>query len=203
MSKVLTVGQTKVIPVITLHREQDAVPLAQALRDGGLQILEVTLRTPAALAAIHAIAQAVPEVQVGAGTIIEPHQFQAAKDAGAQFCVSPGLTPALALSARATDLPYLPGVTTPSEVIHAQELGYTTLKFFPAELSGGINMLRNFAALYPQVTFCPTGGISADNMTDYLAQPNVMCVGGTWLSPQALIESQDWTGITALAKQVA
>lgn len=190
-----------VIPVIVIDDANRAVPLAQALLAGGITVLEITLRTPAALEAIHEISHNVPEVQVGAGTIIHPDQFAKAKAAGASFGVSPGLTPALAEGARAFGLPYLPGVATVSEAIRAQEEGFETVKFYPAESLGGTKTLAGIAAVLPDLRFCPTGGVNLQNMTDYLAIPSVVAVGGTWLVPNSLLTQQNYAAITELAQQ--
>ena len=192
-----------VMPVIVIDDAAQAVPLARALVAGGIRVLEVTLRTPAALQAIRAIAKEVPDAIVGAGTIINAHDLQQAREAGAQFGVSPGATPELLALGRAGDWPYLPGVMTPSDLMAALAAGYNTLKFFPAAQAGGIPMLKALGGPFPQVTFCPTGGITPATAPDYLALPNVACVGGSWLTPAALLHARDWAGITKLAAQAA
>ncbi len=169
-----------VIPVLTIERVEDAAPIARALVAGGLPVLEVTLRTPAALDAIRAM-RGVPGAIVGAGTILAPGQLDAAVEAGAAFAVSPGLTDALGAAAAAAPIPFLPGVATPGEIMRALDLGFTRLKFFPAEQSGGIPALRALTAVFRTVTFCPTGGITADSATAWLALESVACVGGSWL----------------------
>lgn len=190
-----------VIPVIVIEELAHAVPLARALVAGGVRVLEVTLRTPVALEAIRAIAREAPEAIVGAGTLTRPEDFPAARDAGACFGVSPGLTPALIQAARDSDLPLLPGVMTPSDVIAARLAGFSALKLFPAQPAGGVGMLKALAGPFPDVTFCPTGGITAETAPEFLALPNVACVGGSWLTPRAALAAGDWEAITALARQ--
>jgi 2-dehydro-3-deoxyphosphogluconate aldolase / (4S)-4-hydroxy-2-oxoglutarate aldolase len=194
------VSTAPVIPVITLRQAASAVPLARALVAGGLPVIEMTLRTPVALEAIRAIAAAVPDAIVGAGTVTEPAGFAAATAAGARFAVSPGFTPALSAAAKHTGLPFLPGVMTSSEIIAALGAGHELLKFFPAEPAGGIAALKALAGPFPQVTFCPTGGIHAELAKAYLALSNVIAVGGSWVTPQAAIDAGDWAEITRLAK---
>ena len=198
--EVMRVGP--VIPVIVIDDLAQAVPLANALVAGGVRVLEVTLRTPAALAAIRAIAREVPEAIVGVGTLTRPEDFTEALDAGARFGVSPGLTPALIEAARDSGLPLLPGVMTPSDVIAARLAGFRELKLFPAQQAGGIGMLKALGGPFPDVTFCPTGGIAAETAPEFLALPNVACVGGSWLTPKAALAAGDWAAITALARQV-
>ena len=188
-----------VMPVIVLDDPADAEPLARALVAGGLRVLEVTLRTPAALDAVRIISQRVPDAIVGVGTLSRHEQWSLVQAAGARFAVSPGLTPALVSASRESGLPFLPGVFTPSEAMQAREAGFDRLKLFPAAQAGGIGMLRALASPLPDLVFCPTGGIDADSFRDYLAQPNVACVGGSWVAPKALIEAGDWASITALA----
>ena len=192
-----------VIPVIVIERLADAVPLARALVAGGVRVLELTLRTPAALAAIERVAAEVAGAIVGAGTITRAADFDAVRRAGAVFGVSPGLTPELAAAARASGLPLLPGVMTPSDVIAARGAGYTELKLFPALQAGGIGMLKALGGPFPDVRFCPTGGITLETAPEFLAQPNVACVGGSWLAPAKLLQAGDWEGIEALARQAA
>jgi 2-dehydro-3-deoxyphosphogluconate aldolase / (4S)-4-hydroxy-2-oxoglutarate aldolase len=192
-----------VIPVIVVNDLAHAVPLAEALCAGGLTVLEVTLRTPVALEAISAMRRAVPAATVGVGTLTVPGQFRQASDAGAQFGVSPGLTPALAAAAATVDWPYLPGVMTPAELLQAGELGFTLLKLFPAQQAGGVGMLKAMGSVFPEAAFCPTGGISRDNAGEFLALPNVMCVGGSWVAPPAMMKAGDWVGIRALAREAA
>ena len=192
-----------VIPVIAISELEHAVPLAEALVAGGLPVLEVTLRTDCALQAISAIADAVPDAIVGAGTVINDAQFDAVCAAGSRFVVSPGLTPALLETAAASDVPLIPGVATVSEIMLALDAGIDCLKFFPAEASGGAPALRAFAGPLPQVSFCPTGGVGLHNIGDYLALPTVLTVGGSWLTPAARIEAGDWDGIRQLAAEAA
>ncbi len=192
-----------VVPVLTITELQHAVPLARALSTGGLRVLEITLRTPVALAAIEAIRRAVPEAMVGAGTLTRAVDFAAADRAGAQFGVTPGLTPDLASAARGARFPLLPGAMTPTEVIAARAAGFDVLKLFPAQHAGGIGLLQALSAPFPDVSFCPTGGITPLNAPDYLALANVICVGGSWFAPQALLAGADWTGIEALARDAA
>ena len=182
-----------VIPVVVVHDAADAVPIARALVDGGLPIIELTLRTPAAMDAIERIAAEVPEIIVGAGTIVDTNQPKQAAAAGAQFLVSPGSTPTLRAAMRDTGLPHLPGVATVSEVLALLEDGYTDMKFFPAEAAGGAEYLRAIHSPVPAARFCPTGGITPTNLADYLALPNVGCVGGSWLTPADAVERRDWT----------
>ncbi|HRX60363.1 MAG TPA: bifunctional 4-hydroxy-2-oxoglutarate aldolase/2-dehydro-3-deoxy-phosphogluconate aldolase [Candidatus Competibacter sp.] len=190
-----------VIPVIVIDDLAQAVPLARALIAGGVRVLEVTLRTPVALAAIWVIARKVPEAIVGVGTLTRPEEFTEARDAGACFGVSPGLTPVLIEAARESGLPLLPGVMTPSEVIAARLAGFREMKLFPAQQAGGIGMLQALTGPFPDVTFCPTGGITAETAPDYLALPNVACVGGSWLTPKAALAAGDWEAVTALVRQ--
>ena len=192
-----------VIPVITIRDLAQAVPLAQALVAGGLRVLEVTLRTAAGLAAIEAMRRAVPDAVVGVGTLLDAAQVKAADAAGAQFGVSPGLTPALADAAGTVAWPLLPGVMTPSELIAARARGYTACKLFPAQQAGGIGMLKALYAVFPDVVFCPTGGISRQTAPDFLALPNVRCVGGSWVVPDEALGKGDWSAIEALARDAA
>jgi 2-dehydro-3-deoxyphosphogluconate aldolase / (4S)-4-hydroxy-2-oxoglutarate aldolase len=192
-----------VIPVVTIEREGDAVPLARALGEGGLSVIEVALRTPAATAAIAAIARELPQIIVGAGTLQRAADVAAAVHAGARFLVSPGTTPELAASALASELPYLPGVATPSEVMAARALGICLMKLFPAEALGGIGFLQALAPVFPGIAFCPTGGIDERGATDYLALPNVAMVGGSWMAPKDAIAAGDWQRIRRLAERAA
>lgn len=192
-----------VMPVIVLDRVASAVPLARALVGGGIRVLEITLRTPAALDCVRAIRAAVPDAIVGVGTVTSVADLEAARAAGASFGVSPGATPALIARIRETAFPFLPGVMTPAEVMAALEAGFTAMKLFPAKQAGGIDMLKALAGPFPQVTFCPTGGIDAAAAPAYLALPNVACVGGSWLAPAALIAKQDWAAIEQLARAAA
>ena len=189
-----------VIPVIVLNDVRHAVPLARALLAGGIRMLEVTLRTPQALACIEAIAREVPEAVVGAGTVRSAADAIAASKAGARFAVSPGFTPAVGRQCRDLDLPLLPGVASGSEIMLAQEEGFKALKFFPAVQAGGLPMLKAWQGPFGDVMFCPTGGIHAGNAHEFLAQPNVACVGGSWLVTADALARNDWSAITSLAR---
>jgi 2-dehydro-3-deoxyphosphogluconate aldolase / (4S)-4-hydroxy-2-oxoglutarate aldolase len=189
-----------VIPVIVIHRLVDAVPMAQALVDGGVHVLEVTLRTPIALQCMQAIARYVPDAVLGAGTVRSAADAQAAKNAGCCFAVSPGYTTELGLACRHIDLPLLPGVATGSEVMQANADGYFFLKFFPAVQAGGLAMLKAWAGPFTDVQFCPTGGITPETAAQFLALPNVPVCGGSWLTPADAVEAQDWLRITNLAR---
>ena len=193
----------RIVPVLVLDDPAEAVPLAQALVAGGLTTLEVTLRTPRALACAEAIAAKVPDAIVGFGTLIRPEQFAQARDAGARFLVSPGLTDTLAAAAKATGLPYLPGIATVSEALIAWEHGFRELKFFPAMLNGGAPALRGMAPLIPEVRFCPTGGIKAENVREILSLPNVFALGGTWLTPADAIKERRWSEIERLSREAS
>ena len=192
-----------VIPVLIVEQLEHAVPLAQALCAGGLKVLEVTLRTSAALAVIEAMRKAVPEAIVGVGTLTKPEDFARAQDAGAQFGVSPGVTAELAAAANSVGFPLLPGVMTPTEVIAARLQGFTALKLFPAMQAGGIGMLQAMASPFADVVFCPTGGVTRDTARDFLALSNVLCVGGSWVAPGKLVAAGDWRGIETLASEAA
>lgn len=188
-----------VIPVIAIDDIDHAVPLAKALVSGGIRVLEVTLRTEHGLPAIRAITQQVPDAIVGVGTLTQQAEFADARAAGAVFGVSPGLTPALIEAARSSGLPLLPGVMTPSEVMLAREAGFRQLKLFPAVPAGGVGMLNAIYGPLPDVTFCPTGGVSQQNAPEFLACKNVACVGGSWLTPKNAVHAQDWKQIAELA----
>ena len=188
-----------VIPVLVIDELAHALPLAQALVAGGLPVLEVTLRTDCALEAIAAMSN-VEGAVVGAGTVLSAAQMEAAANAGARFAVSPGATPALIDAARVNNMPLLPGAQTCSEVMTLLEQGYSVQKFFPAEAIGGANALKSIAGPLPQVTFCPTGGISAERAPEYLKLPNIVCVGGSWVAPKDAMLAGDWQAITALAE---
>jgi 2-dehydro-3-deoxyphosphogluconate aldolase/(4S)-4-hydroxy-2-oxoglutarate aldolase len=190
-----------VIPVIVIHDVAHAVPLARALVDGGVRVLEVTLRTPAALASMEAIARAVPEAVVGAGTLRSAADVRAAVDAGCRFGVSPGYTRELAAACRAAALPLLPGVATAGEVMAASADGFVFLKFFPAEAAGGVPMLKALGGPFPDLAFCPTGGLTPESAPRYLALPNVKVCGGSWLTPADALEAGDWARVTSLARQ--
>ena len=196
-------GMAPVIPVLTVTELEYAVPLARALVAGGLRVLEITLCTPVALAAIEAMRKAVPEAIVGAGMLTRAVDFAAAGRVGAQFGASPGLTPDLAAASRGARFPLLPGVMTPTELITARAAGFNVLKLFPAQQAGGVAMLQALGAPFPDVLFCPTGGITRALAADYLALSNVVCVGGSWVAPMAMLEAGDWSGIEALARDAA
>ena len=197
------VSLSRVIPVLTIAELGHAAPLARALFAGGLRVLEVALRTPVALAAIEVMRKAVPAAVIGVGTLTRAVDFAAADRAGAQFGVTPGLTPELAAAARGARYPLLPGVMTPTEVIAARHAGFNILKFFPAEQAGGLSWLQALGAAFPDVLFCPTGGITSATAVDYLTLPNVVCVGGSWLAPSRLLAVGDWAGIEQLAREAA
>ena len=194
---------TPVVPVLTVEAVEIALPLARALVAGGLSVLEITLRTPAALQVMEALAGEVEHAVVGAGTVLTPAQYEAAARAGARFVVSPGATPALLDAAAASPVPFLPGAATSSEVMALLERGYSCLKFFPAEPAGGIAYLKALAAPLPGARFCPTGGIDAKTAPRYLALPSVLCVGGSWVAPSDALVAGDWPRITALAGAAA
>ena len=198
--KLLSILQRQpVVPVLVVDRVATAVPLARALVEGGLKAIEITLRTEAALDAIKAVADEVDGAEVGAGTILNARQFDAAVKAGSQFIVSPGTTQELLDAAARSDVPMLPGAATPSEMMALREEGYAVLKFFPAEQAGGAAYLKSLASPLGGISFCPTGGITAASAGTYLALPNVVCVGGSWVAPKNLVEAGDWAAITALA----
>ncbi len=194
---------TTVIPVVTLERVADAVPLASALLRAGLRLVEVTLRTPASLSAISEIARRLPDTVVGAGTVLTGADVRRAAEAGARFLVSPGLTPDLVAAGLGSELPYVPGAVTPSEIIAAREQGFSLLKFFPAVASGGVEALRQLAPVFSGIAFCPTGGLNDANAADFLSLPNVPMVGGAWLAPADLIAAGDWAGIEERARRAA
>ncbi|WP_441705962.1 bifunctional 4-hydroxy-2-oxoglutarate aldolase/2-dehydro-3-deoxy-phosphogluconate aldolase [Helicobacter pylori] len=200
--KIIEVLQiSPIIPVVVIEDIKDAVPLAQSLVEGGIQIIEVTLRSSCALEAIELIAKNVPKMRVGAGTILNPTQLEQAQNRGAEFLISPGLTIKLLEYAKKKDMLLIPGVSSSSEVMQALELGYNALKFFPAEYCGGVKLLNAFNGPFKGVKFCPTGGISIDNMRSYLNLENVLCVGGSWLTPKHLIQNKEWDKITEICKR--
>jgi 2-dehydro-3-deoxyphosphogluconate aldolase/(4S)-4-hydroxy-2-oxoglutarate aldolase len=203
MTALSVMQQGPVIPVITVDRQADALPLARALVQGGLCVLELTLRTAVALDVIRLLREEVPNAIVGAGTILDPSQARAAAQAGAQFLVSPGSTPRVLDACAETGVPLLPGAATPTEVMLLLERGFTEQKFFPAQAAGGVDMLRSIAAPIPQVRFCPTGGLTPDNAGSYLALANVVCIGGSWMVSKALIEGRRWSEIERLARLAA
>ena len=190
-----------VLPVLVIEDVSLALVLAGALYAGGVEVLEVTLRTPRALDALAAIRKELPQLLVGAGTLIHTEQFLEARDAGAQFAVSPGCTERLAAAAEDSGLPYLPGVMTPSEVLLALEYGYRSLKLFPANGSTSVKMLKSFKGPFTGIRFCPTGGVTPDNLLSFLRLPNVACVGGTWIAPSNLVRARAWDQITQLAAE--
>ena len=198
-----TLFKTRVLPVIVLDDAEQALPMAEALLAGGIDAMEITLRTGAALEAIARVARALPAMCVGAGTLTRPEDFQRVVDAGARFCISPGLTPAMAAAGKSCGIAYWPGVMTPGEVMAARDSGFTLLKLFPAQQAGGLGMLQALAAVFADVRFCPTGGISADTAPAFLKLPNVAMVGGSWLTPKALVQARDWPAITVLARQAS
>jgi 2-dehydro-3-deoxyphosphogluconate aldolase/(4S)-4-hydroxy-2-oxoglutarate aldolase len=193
--------QSPVMPVMVIKDLDTAVDLARALVAGGVRSLEITLRSEAALQAIKLISQAVPEALVGVGTVRSAQQLDAAVKAGARFAVSPGLTPDIAQAARQAGIPFLPGIATPSESMYAADQGFIVQKLFPAEAVGGIALLKALYGPLPDIAFCPTGGINAANAAQYLALPNVKCVGGSWLTPESAVAGKDWNAITELARQ--
>ncbi|UOR99233.1 bifunctional 4-hydroxy-2-oxoglutarate aldolase/2-dehydro-3-deoxy-phosphogluconate aldolase [Helicobacter pylori] len=200
--KIIEVLQiSPIVPVVVIEDIKDAVPLAQSLIEGGIQIIEVTLRSSCALEVIELIAKNVPKMCVGVGTILNPTQLEQAQNRGAEFLISPGLTIKLLEYAKKKDMPLIPGVSSSSEVMQALELGYSALKFFPAEYCGGVKLLNAFNGPFKGVRFCPTGGISADNMRSYLNLENVLCVGGSWLTPKNLIQNKEWDKITEICKR--
>ncbi len=192
---------SRVVPVIVITDVAQAVPMAHALLEGGVDVMEITLRHRAGLPAIEAVAKAVPEMHVGAGTVTRASEVQAVINAGATFALSPGMAVDILKQAIDQSLPFVPGVMTPSEVMVARELGFSLMKLFPATQAGGLGMLKALAGPLGDVQFCPTGGVSLDNMNEFLALPNVAMVGGSWLTPVSLAEQGDWAGITRLARE--
>ena len=190
-----------VMPVMVIQNLEDAVPLAKALVAGGIKVLEITLRTPIALDAIRLISQEVKDAIVGAGTIANPAQLQAAQEAGAVFAISPGVTATLLKAANDGQIALIPGIATLSELMLGLEYGLDHFKFFPAEAAGGIPMLKAISGPFPKAIFCPTGGISPSNFLEYLQLPNVACVGGSWLAPQAAVSEKNWAKVTELAQK--
>jgi 2-dehydro-3-deoxyphosphogluconate aldolase/(4S)-4-hydroxy-2-oxoglutarate aldolase len=193
--------KTRILPVVVLDDAELALPLAEALLEGGIDAMEITLRRACALDAISRVRARLPEMCVGAGTLTRPEDFSRAAAAGARFGVSPGLTPALAAAAQASALAFIPGVMTPSEVIAAREQGYALLKLFPAGQIGGLSMLKALASPFAGVRFCPTGGVSAETLLEFLRQPNVAMVGGSWLTPADAVRSRDWKRVAGLARE--
>lgn len=192
--------QGPVVPVIVIKDLADAVPMAKALLAGGIKVLEVTLRTPVALDAIRLLAQEVPDAIVGAGTVTTAAQLQQVVDAGAKFAISPGLTRELLQAGKDAAIPLIPGIASISELMEGTGLGYTHFKFFPAEAAGGVKTLKSIHGPFADIRFCPTGGINEKNFLDYLALPNVKCVGGSWIVPDDAVAAKDWGRITDLCK---
>lgn len=193
--------RSRIVPVVVITDPQQAVPMAQALLEGGIDVMEITLRHSAALAAIEAVARAVPAMCVGAGTVTRAAEVRQVLDAGARFALSPGMTPALLDAVQQAALPFVPGVMTPGEVMAAREAGYGLLKLFPAAQAGGLAMLKALSGPLADVRFCPTGGVSPDNLATFLQQPNVALVGGSWLTPADAVARGDWATITRLARE--
>lgn len=193
--------RSRVVPVVVIDDARTAVPLAQALLDGGIDVMEITLRSDAALDAIEAVARAVPAMHLGAGTVTRAADVPRVVDAGARFALSPGCTDALVDAVRAVGLPFIPGVMTPGEVMRAREHGFLLQKLFPAVQAGGVALLRALAAPLPDVRFCPTGGLTPDNLATFLEQPNVAMAGGSWLTPADAVAAGDWSRITRLARE--
>ena len=194
-------GQGPVVPVMVIHKLEHAVPLARALVAGGIRVLEITLRTPLAMEAIRTISREVEGVIVGAGTVTRGEELAEVAAAGAVFAISPGLTEELLSAADQGLIPLIPGIATVSELMIGMARGYSHFKFFPAEAAGGVKMLKAIAGPFPQITFCPTGGITLANYREYLALQNVACIGGSWLVPQEAMDKDDWARITALARE--
>ncbi|MDO8904255.1 bifunctional 4-hydroxy-2-oxoglutarate aldolase/2-dehydro-3-deoxy-phosphogluconate aldolase [Hydrogenophaga sp.] len=192
---------SRVVPVIVLTDPAHAVPLANALLEGGIDVMEITLRSGAALAAIEAVAKAVPQMHTGAGTVTRVTEVQQVIDAGATFALSPGASDALVETVKTARLPFIPGVMTPGEVMHRREQGFSLMKLFPAQQAGGLGMLKALGAPIPDVKFCPTGGVSPENLKDFLKLPNVAMAGGSWLTPADALARGDWALITRLARE--
>ena len=192
-----------VMPVVTIADAAHGPPMARALVAGGVRTIEITLRTPAALHAVEAIAREVPEIMLGVGTVLSPRDLKAAHDAGAAFAISPGSTPHLLDAAQDGPIPYLPAIATAGELMSGLDRGFTAFKFFPAAYAGGVGALKAFSGPFPGVRFCPTGGISAATAPDYLALPNVLCVGGAWVAPEAAMAAGDWARIEQLAREAS
>lgn len=191
-----TLATLKILPVLTVNDIDEALGLCQALRDGGIKAVEITLRTAPALAALREVKSAFPDLLVAAGTVNSVQSMDAVAAAGVDFALSPGMTPALIQRAQAVGLPFVPGVATASEILQAMEFGLDCFKLFPAEVVGGVALLKAFAEPLSGVYFCPTGGVSENNFRTYLALPNVACVGGSWIAPKSLVEQKDWSGVT-------
>lgn len=190
-----------IVPVLVINKVEDALPIAEALLAANIKVLEVTLRTPAALDVISIIAKELPEAVVGSGTVTNRQQFQQSIDAGAKFAISPGLTRDLLKAGNEGEIALIPGISSISDLMDASDLGYDHLKFFPAEASGGVNAIKSIGGPFPDITFCPTGGINLKNVRDYLALSNVACCGGSWLVPNDAVENKNWAEITKLSKE--
>lgn len=193
--------RARILPVITIDRESDILPMADALAAGGITVLEVTLRTALGLTAIRQLSEQRPELCVGAGTILDPETFRQAEEAGARFIVTPGCTDELLRHAMNRPVPLLPGVATASDIMAAYRYGLRRFKLFPAKVCGGVEALKAFAGPFPDVRFCPTGGVGPDNLNDYYQLPNVMCVGGSWMLPKAAVDSGDWATVERLSRE--
>lgn len=193
-------SKATLMPVASIDVAEDALPMARALAAGGLKAIEITLRTPAALDAIEAVAKEMPDFCVGVGTVTSPDDLARSVDAGAKFAISPGQTPVLLEAGQHLPVPFIPAVATASDILACLTAGYTCVKFFPAEASGGIASLKSFAAPFPQMRFCPTGGINAATAPDYLALPSVVCVGGSWMLPAQALRDKDWAAVEAAAR---
>jgi 2-dehydro-3-deoxyphosphogluconate aldolase/(4S)-4-hydroxy-2-oxoglutarate aldolase len=191
-----------IVPVLVINNVAEALPIAEALLTAGVKVLEVTLRTPAALDVISAIARELPEAIVGSGTVTNRQQLQQSYDAGAKFAISPGLTKDLLQAGNEGNIALIPGISSISELMDGADYGYDHLKFFPAEASGGVNAIKSIGGPFPDIRFCPTGGINLNNVRDYLALPNVVCCGGSWLVSSEIVENKNWSEITRLANQV-
>lgn len=200
MSLDIMFAKKSLIPVVVIDREEDAIPLAESLLEGGITSIEITLRTPAGMKAIEHVAQGVPDILVGSGTVLNAEQMMQAKNAGAVFQVSPGLTDSLAAFAKEQKIEWLPGITNASGIMQALQAGHKRVKFFPASLSGGVPVLKQFGSVFPDLKICPTGGISLDNMNDYAALGNVFAIGGSWLTPKELIADKNWSEISRIAR---
>jgi 2-dehydro-3-deoxyphosphogluconate aldolase/(4S)-4-hydroxy-2-oxoglutarate aldolase len=190
-----------IVPVLVINKVEDALPIAEALLAANVKVLEVTLRTPAALDVVSIIAKELPEAIIGTGTVANRHQLQQSIDAGAKFAISPGLTKDLLQAGNESNIALIPGLASISELMDAADFGYDHLKFFPAEASGGVNAIKSIGGPFPDIKFCPTGGINLKNVRDYLALSNVACCGGSWLVPNHAVESKDWSAITKLANE--
>lgn len=191
-----------IVPVLVINSVEEALPIAEALLTAGIKVLEVTLRTPAALDVISAISKELPEAIVGSGTVTNRQMLQQSYDAGAKFAISPGLTKDLLQAGNESSIALIPGISSISDLMDGADYGYDHLKFFPAEASGGVNAIKSIGGPFPDVRFCPTGGINLTNIRDYLALPNVACCGGSWLVSNEIVENKQWSEITRLAKQV-